>query len=156
MDGDAKLGAFWQKFLETLRDPDHAERRFYECFHIGDSAESADAGAELIRSRAKTATSALLWEYEASGQPPPTPGALSVVQDGRGDPVCIVETLEVETRPFADVDAGFARDYGEWDGSLVTWRERCWDYYSARCRQLAQEPSRDMLLVCERFRVVFP
>ena len=156
MDGDARNRAFWQQYLESLPDPGAAERRFYECFRIGDSAESADAGAELIRSGAKTATSALLWEYRASGQTPPAPGALSIVQNGRGNPVCIVETREVETRCFADVDADFARDYGEWDGTLMTWRERCWDYYSACCRRLGQEPSGEMLLVCERFTVVYP
>jgi len=156
MDGDARVRAFWQKYLESLPDSRDAERRFYECFHIGDTPESADAGAELIRSGAKTATSTLLWEYQASGHAPPTPGALSIVQNGRGDPVCVVETREVGTLPFADVDADFARDYGEWDGTLVTWRQRCWNYYSACCRRLGQEPSGDMLLVCERFRVVFP
>jgi uncharacterized protein YhfF len=66
-----------------------------------------------------------------------------------------VETVEVVILPFSEVDARFARDYGEWDGSLATWQEQCWNYYSTRCRQLGQEPSIDMPVVCERFRVVY-
>jgi len=146
----------WGQYLASLSDPADAEGRFYEAFRIGDSEESADAGAALIRNGTKTATSALLWQYQADDQSPPRAGSLSIVENDRGEPVCIVETTQVEIRRFADVDAGFARDYGEWDGTLETWRRKCWAYYSACCRELDREPSQDMLLVCERFRVVYP
>ncbi len=148
--------AFWRRYLAAGRAAVDADQRFYEVFRIGDTEESADAGAEEILRGAKTATSALLLEYEVSGRPPPAAGALSIVENGRCDPVCIVETTEVSIVPFSGVDARFARDYGEWDGLLETWRERCWDFYSAQCLKLGQEPSGDMLLVCERFRVVYP
>jgi uncharacterized protein YhfF len=146
----------WRQYLQASSAAVDADQRFYEVFRIGDTEASATAGAEEILSGVKTATSALLFEYEASGRVPPTAGALSIVENGRRDPVCIVETTEVVILPFSEVDAGFARDYGEWDGSLATWQEQCWNYYSARCRQLGQEPSTDMLVVCERFRVVYP
>jgi uncharacterized protein YhfF len=146
----------WRQYLDSLSDPADAEGRFYETFRIGDSVESADAGAALIRDGTKTATSALLWQYQADDQSLPREGSLSVVENGCGEPVCIVETLQVEIRRFAAVDAGFARDYGEWDRTLETWRSNCWAYYSARCRELDREPSQEMPLVCERFRVVYP
>ncbi len=31
--------------------------------------------------------------------------------------------------PFRAVDGEFVRDYGEWDGTLATWREECWAFY---------------------------
>ena len=83
-------------------------------------------------------------------------GAFSIVVDGRAAPVCVVQTTWLKVQPFADVDARFARDYGEWDRTLATWRTKCWAFYADQCATLNRTPSRDMPLVCERFRVVYP
>ena len=151
-----KAEALWHAYLQTLPDAAEATQRFYEVFHIGNTPNSADAGADLILRGIKTTTSSLLWEYDATNKPRPYEGALNIVEDGRGAPVCIVETVMVEIRPFSEIDAQFAYDYGEWDRTLATWYEGCWSYYSAEARALGREPSPDMPLVCERFRVVYP
>ena len=156
MQLDAKTTAFWQAFLTSLPQADDALARFYEVFHIGDSPESADEGAALIKQGVKTATSSLLWLYHASGKPLPAVGALSIVADGRGDPVCIVETISVEIKGFEDVGADFAHAYGEWDRSLETWRAHCWSFNAPRCRAIGKEPAPDMPLVCERFAKLYP
>ena len=148
--------AFWSAYLRSLDAPEAAARRLYGACRIGDSKESADEGAGLVLSGRKTASSSLLWDYESSGRPPPSLGALSILEDGEGRPVCIFETTEVEVRPFDAVDAAFAADYGEWDGSLATWRRECWQYYAAVCAGLGREPAEDMPLVCERLRIVYP
>ena len=147
---------FWNQFLAQVERPEEAESRFLEAFKVGDCEEDADEGGQLIFSGAKTATSSLLWEYQSAGMNPPAEGDLSIVLDGRGDPVCVVETTWTAVLPFAQVDEQLARDYGEWDGTLETWREECWAYYAVHCRDLNREPSEDMPLVCERFRVVYP
>lgn len=77
---------------------------------------------------------------------------MSLVLDGRDAPVCIVRTVSVRTQPFGDVDQAFARDYGEWDGTLATWRERRLTYYRGR---LLEDPLATVL-VCERFDRVWP
>lgn len=145
----------WRAYLDTLDEPDAADACFYEAFRIGDSAASADEGARLIETGIKTATSSLFWEYEATGSQPPTVGALSIVEDGHGQPRCIVETTDATVLPFDAVDAQFAFDYGEWDRSLATWRDAIWRYYAVRCEQLDKPVSAEMPLVCERFRVVY-
>jgi len=119
---------------------------------IGDDAASADTGARLILSRKKTATSALPSDFKGPSQRPPRPGDLSLVLDGNGSPVCIVETKWVLTQQFGDVDEAFARDYGEWDGTLATWRERMLSHYADR---LLSDPLATQL-VCERFLRVWP
>jgi uncharacterized protein YhfF len=83
-------------------------------------------------------------------------GSLSIVTDSRGDPVCVIETLAVDVRAFADVDATFAYDYGEWDRTLETWRARCWEFNAPRCHALGKAPTPEMPVVCERFAVVYP
>lgn len=152
----AETAAFWSAYLESPEAPEDAPGRLYGTCRIGDSRESADAGARLVLAGRKTATSSLLWEYDAGGGAPPEVGALTILEDGARRPVCVFETYEVEVRPFAAVDAAFAADYGEWDGSLATWRLRCWDHYAAVCAGLGRVPAQDMPLVCERFRVVYP
>ena len=147
--------AFWGAYLAQHDDPAHAQSRFLEAFQIGSTEEDANEGADLIVSGAKTATSSLLWKYEAVGTRPPQEGDLSIVLNGQEEPVCVVETTWVAVQPFAQVDAQFARDYGEWDRTLTTWVEQCWDYYSEQCEELGRTASPEMPLVCERFRVVF-
>ena len=46
-------------------------------------------------------------------------GALSVVLDGRGEPICVIRSVKVEVRPFGEVDEAFAWVEGEGDRSLA-------------------------------------
>ncbi len=147
---------FWQRYLAGTADPDRAAQCFHEVFRIGDCETSAERGSRLVLDGSKTATSSLLWEYEAARRSPPRVGALSILENGRSEPVCVVESTEVLVQALSDVDARFAWDYGEWDRTLDTWRARCFEYYAGRCRALGRAPAYDMPLVCERFRVVFP
>lgn len=156
MQLNAQTEAFWQAYLTSLPQAEEAMRRFYEVFQIGNSPEAADEGATLITQRVKTATSSLLWTYQATNKPLPAVGSLSIVTDGRGQPVCVVETIAVEMKGFADVDAAFAYDYGEWDRTLETWRAHCWAYNVPRCHAVGKAPTPEMPLVCERFKVVYP
>jgi uncharacterized protein YhfF len=151
-----KIEAFWQAYLASLPKADEAVHRFYDIMRIGNSIEAANEGAALITQGVKTATSSLLWTYQATQKPLPEVGSLSIVTDGRGDPVCVVETVFVEVQRFTDVDTAFAYDYGEWDRTLAGWRTHSWTLQIERCRALGKTPSPDMPVVCERFRVVYP
>jgi uncharacterized protein YhfF len=146
---------FWEAYVKSLPNAEEAARRFSEVFQIGDSEQSADEGADLIKQGRKTTTSSLLWECEVANKPLPQVGSLSIVEDGRGNPVCIVETTWLAVKTFAEVDAQFASDYGEWDCTLESWRAHCWVYYEEQCRSLGKFATPEMPLVCERFRVVY-
>ncbi len=150
------IEAFWDAFLGSQSAPNDAGDRFYESFRIGLDDETAEEGARLILSRQKTATSSLLWEYESSGKALPPLGNLSVVENGRRAPVCIVQTTWIEIIRFDDVDPQFAFEYGEGDRTLEGWRKMFWSYYSNACAALGREMSPDAPLVCERFHVIFP
>ena len=155
MQLDAKTAAFWQAYLASLPHAEEAVRRFYDIMRIGHSNESANTGAALIKQGVKTAVSSLLWAYQAANTPLPEVGSLSIVTDGSGAPVCVVETIAVEIKEFAEVDAAFAYDYGEWDRTLEGWRAYSWALNAPRCRALGKAPTPEMPLVCERFHVVY-
>lgn len=155
MNEPSKIEEYWQAFLKTQPDPAATVQRFYESFYFSNSEAVANELAQLVRQRIKTATSALVWENEAEGKPTIRPGDLSIVTGWDKNPVCIIETTEVELKPFKDVDEKFAYDYGEGERTLAWWKEALWDYYAQICASLGQEPSADMVLICERFKVIF-
>jgi uncharacterized protein YhfF len=156
MRESTQITAFWQAFLET-RPQDQRSNLEYLVEDFGNTKELADELAELVKTGVKTATSMLLWEEEQDEDSIfPTVGEIDLIVDGSGEPACIIEILEVETRPFNAIDEQFAFDYGEGDRSLTWWRKEMWEYYAIECRMQGWEPSEDMPLVCLRFRLLYP
>jgi uncharacterized protein YhfF len=100
-------------------------------FAFGDSKELADELAKLVRTGIKTATCSALWSYEDEQKPLPRKGELSIVIDGSGVPVAVIETVEVFIAPFNEVSEHFACEEGEGDRSLAYWREAHRDFF--RC-----------------------
>ena len=145
----------WQRFLDSDVSPEDATSQFVESYQIGLHPEQADEGLRLILSGAKTATSALLWEFEERGMPIPAVGSFSVVEDGRRNGVCVVQTTWTEVIPFYDIDADFSRDYAETDGTVDGWYEVFESYYGQVCASMGRELSKTTPLVCERFAVVY-
>lgn len=153
---DNKVEAFWQAYLDSLPEGTAPPSRTYEAWYFGDSEAMANELGDLVRRGIKTATASLLWEYEAEGEAPPQVGDLSIITTFDGEPLCLIETTEVEIKPFNEVDAQFAYDEGEGDRSLAYWRQGHWSFFTKYCQILGRQPRQDMPVVCERFRVVFP
>ncbi len=116
----------------------------------------ADELGELVQNGTKIATCSLLWEFEHDGDPLPQVGELSIILDGDDNPLCIIETVEIDLRAMNTVDEQFAYDEGEGDRSLAYWREAHWRFFSKICALMKRTPTEDMPLVCERFRVIYP
>jgi uncharacterized protein YhfF len=129
--------------------------RFYEAFAFGDSEPVANALAALVLAGAKRATASLAWTFEHHGKPLPKPGDLSIVTSWSKEPLCIIETVQVDIVPFNSVAADFARAEGEDDGSLQSWRRNHAAYFDRECARIGRAPMPDMPVVCEHFRVVY-
>jgi uncharacterized protein YhfF len=152
---DDRLEAYWSGYLETLPAGSPMRDEQYVAEGWGDSPRLADELGTLIVTGAKTATCSALWEYEAEGSALPEAGSKTIVLDGQDDPLCIVETTEVVVRPYDKVDAKFAYEEGEGHRSLEYWRDAHWRFFSRTLPTIGKEPSVDMPLVCERFRVIY-
>jgi uncharacterized protein YhfF len=113
-------------------------------FAFGDGPDLADELLELVLKGVKTATCSTEDEPNTS-----KPGECWIVLDGRGEPRCVIETTEVTYRRYGDVDAAFAHDEGEGDHSLAYWRAAHRAYFGRLGKF-----SEDMMLMCERFRLV--
>lgn len=118
--------------------------RSLRSFAFGDSPALADELLDLVLESIKTATCSTEDEPNTS-----TPGERWIVLDGRGTPRCVIETTEVSYRRYSQVDAAFAHDEGEGDRSLAYWRKAHRQYFGRQGKF-----SEDMMLMCERFRLV--
>jgi len=151
-----KSSAFWQAYLATTLDVEERANRFFEAFQIGDTPDYADYGARLILAGAKTTTSGLRWEYEQSGMARPFVGALSIVENGQNEPVCVVETVWLAEIPLSAIsELDFIVGYGEWGETVESWQQRAWAYYAPHCLELGLTPQHDMPMLCERFQVIY-
>jgi uncharacterized protein YhfF len=113
-------------------------------FAFGDGPELADELLDLVMKGVKTATCSTEDEPNTS-----TPGERWIVLDGSGTPRCVIESTEVSYRRYNEVDAAFAYEEGEGDCSLAYWRQAHHTYFGRQGRF-----SEDMMLMCERFRLV--
>lgn len=147
---------YWEQFLASLPLDSPYRSRTYVAEGWGDSPEMADELGALIAQGNKTATCAAVWEWEAEGNPLPEAGLITVVLDGRGEPLCVIETVEISIRKYNEVDAVFAREEGEGDLSLQDWRELHRKFFSRVLPKIGKEFSEEIPLVCERFRIIYP
>jgi uncharacterized protein YhfF len=145
----------WEKFLSgvSLTSPYHTCSKDTDKW--GDSPELADELGALIASGVKTATCSALWEWEFDGDVIPQVGHLTMVLNGSGEPLCIIEITEMEFKPFDQVDAQFAYEEGEGDRSLEHWREAHQRFFERACHRIGRRFAKDIPLVCERFKVVY-
>ena len=112
---------------------------------FGDGPELADELLALILAGKKTAS---CWAA-AEGLKGAVVGKPFAVKDGAGVVRCVLETIELTQRRYCDVDAAFAFEEGEDDRTLASWRDGHRAYFT---RNGGFAP--DMLLWCERFRLV--
>ena len=114
---------FYIQYLKSLGKEPGLKPGDFIIDKFGDSPEMADDLLEPVLSGLKTATCSGLWEWEHEGGSIPKPGLLSVIVDGKDEPRCIIETVEVNLKNYSEVDSDFARDEGEGDLSLDYWRD---------------------------------
>lgn len=145
---------FWQAYLDSLGEEEpHPES--YQAWSFGDTPEMADELGALVVQDIKTGTASLAWEYAYDQEPLPRAGEHSIILNGAGDPLCIIETTRVYIEPFNQVDAEQGYAEGEGDRSLEYWRDAHWSYFTRRCEAIGRKASEHMPVVCERFRVVW-
>jgi uncharacterized protein YhfF len=125
----------------------------YTASAFGNDSEMADSLGALVRDGVKRATTSLLSWYEADEDPEPMPkvGDLTVVLDGRDDPICVIRTIKVEVRLFGEVDEAFARVEGEGDGSLAYWRDAHMSFFASEGRPVDD----DTPVVLDSFELIW-
>ena len=155
MGKQSEVEAFWQAYLASLPEGSESPPSSYEAWSFCDNEEAANELGDLVKAGTKTATCSLVWAYEAENEELPKVGDLSIITNWDGEPLCIIETTEVQVKAFNEVDEKFAYDEGEGDRSLTYWRKVHWNVCSRECSAIGRESAETMPLLCERFCVIF-
>ena len=111
--------------------------------------------AALVQVGRKRATASLPVEFTSLGLPLPAAGDVSIVTRADGIPVAIIELVEVRHVPFQAVDAAFAADEGEGDGTLAWWQAAHRMYFSRVSARLGDKFDETTPVICQRFRLVW-
>lgn len=149
---DSAVAHFWARCRAALP---HLPEAVPGAWAFGATPAHADELLALVLAGTKTGTASSLWDYEATGDPQPYLGELSIILDGSGTPRALLETTALDVVPFDEVDDEHAFAEGEDDRTLASWREvheRYWRTHSQNPR--GYEPG--MPVICERFRLLFP
>ncbi len=122
----------------------------------GNTPDMPDMLASLVINGIKTATASAYPFYPAEKSPLPKVGEYNIILNTHNEAVCITRTTRVYVTPFSKVPAEHAYKEGEGDRSLRFWRECHSEIFAIELKEINQEFSEDMLVVCEEFEVVYP
>lgn len=147
MNQPAHIEAYWQAFLQQ-----HPEAVLYETFQFAGGGTIGDTLGALVVAGTKTATCSAYDLYEKEGDALPEVGHYSIVLNSREEVLALIQTTHVEIVPFNEVSEEFALAEGE--GDYEDWWEGHVRFFSQLLPQYDVPYREDMLVVCERFRVV--
>lgn len=149
-----KAAEFWTRFRGEFPGVDDCEP--YQVWYFGNTPQMALGLAGLVLSGIKTATASQAVVNEIKPDEAPMENGYSVVTDLHGEPMCVIQTTEIRSLPFDEVDAQFAFDEGEGDRSLEYWRDVHRTYFEREAAEIGIEFTDRSVVCCERFRLLFP
>ncbi len=153
---DITVRKLWQEYLTAIGEDEATTEKKYTAWHFCDNEKDADELAELVLQGVKRATASLYVSYEAEKEELPKVGDYSVITDWSGRAKGIIQTVRIDIVPFGQVTPEFAAIEGEGDKSLEYWRGAHTAFFSREMKELGMEPSEDMKVVCEEFKLVYP
>lgn len=133
--------------------PDKNKDDIYEAWQYGCVPDKL---ARLTMMGIKTATASAHSLYLAKKSPVPKAGDYSIILNSKDEAVCIIQTVQVDIVPFNKVDEQHAYQEGEGDRTLAYWREVHKEYFTDELASIQQTFDDTMLVVCEKFKVVYP
>ena len=146
--------ALWKLYVEAALGGWEPPTRAIEVFSFGATPQQATLLAHHVIKGHKRATTCWIDAMEREGLPLPSPGLVSIVTDGFGIPLCVIETERVVRARFGDATDEIARAEDEGDRSLADWREGHHAFFTAEAAQHGLVFDDDALLLHEYFRLV--
>lgn len=109
--------------------------------------------AKLVVDGKKTATCSNFLSYEIENDLLPQVGEYSIILDGDGTPVAIIEITNVFIQMFKDIPKSFALAEGE--GTYEEWRQNHVEFFENYLADQNRTFTDEELTVCEEFIVVY-
>ncbi len=122
---------------------------------FGDTPAMKNELCDLVLAGRKRATASLAFWYGWDRASLPKPGDFTIMLDGAGTPRGVIETMEAREGPLHSVDAQFAADEGEGDGSLEYWLAEHRRFFTNELASEGLEFADTVRVIFERFRLVW-
>ena len=136
--------AYWDEYWKDDEKPNSVSSGMF--------GDTPDELAQLVISGVKTATCSGYVFYDLENIPLPTVGDYFIILNQEEQPVAIIKTVDVTLVPMNEVTEEFA--IAEGDGSYEKWKSIHERYFTSELEKVGLEFSEDMLLVCERFKLI--
>lgn len=132
------------------------ELRNLEGWHFGGKGSGIENElANLVVKGIKSATCSWYEAYQIENQPIPKVGERSYILSSKDEPVCVIELIDVQVKPFLQVDEEFAFLEGEGDRSYHYWKTTHERFFTDYGKEIGLEwNSKTHSVVCEKFRVL--
>ena len=153
---DKTVYEMWNDF--TRSNPEIKKDEIPESWYFHNNEEDANRLAELILNGKKRATTSGLYSwYEDANVDLPKIGTKHIITDFDGKAQAIIEIKKVDTIPFNKISEAYAAlDMGTEIEPLEKWRKAHWGFFASAMEENGEKPSEEMLLVFERFELIWP
>jgi len=148
----SSIDQYWEACRREF--PAETSGRGYRVKRFGNDPAMARLLLDLVRSRQKTGTFGLEWEFEARPDERPEPGDLFIVTDANGEPGTLIRVTETAVLPFSEISEDHLQCEGPALRELPLWRKIHWDYWTPALHAMGREPSEDMPILFQRFEVL--
>lgn len=139
---------FWNDFCLVTQQEG---TEYKDAFQFG---ASADWLADLVIQGKKTATTSGYVFYELEKEALPQVDEYYIVLNGAEEPVAVIQIQSVNVLPMNEVTEEFALAEGA--GDYDFWWDAHEKFFTELLKAYNKEFSPDMLVVCERFKKVYP
>lgn len=136
--------SYWNEFWKDVEKPTSVDAWMF--------GASPDELAQLVIDEKKTATCSGHVFYELENEPLPEVDGYSIILNGKEEPVAIIKIVNVSIMPMNEVPEEFAVAEGE--GPYEYWKSVHKEFFTSELREVGLEFSEEMLLVCERFKLI--
>ena len=148
-DRTPEVEAFWSKVckIHGISNDNYHTKTFGDPRY----AEYGNHVTELAIAETKRATAHLALDFELNQVARRKTGDYWIILWEDFSPACVLHLVNVEVRPFKDVDAAFAAREGEGDGSLEYWKRIHEEYFKLQLADWGNDWSDDLPVVLESF-----
>ncbi|MCB4808886.1 ASCH domain-containing protein [Tamlana sp. 62-3] len=150
---NASVQTLWNNFIKA--NPEYKNYNRPEAWYFCDNQSDANDCANLVVKGVKQATSTSLWWFKTNNYALPKVNDLNIITTWGGEAKAIIKTIKVEQVPFNKITANYAKIEGEGDKSLKYWQDVHWAYYAREMAVKGEQPSPNMIIICEQFKTVF-
>ncbi|WP_435622915.1 ASCH domain-containing protein [Flagellimonas sp.] len=145
----------WQNYIKS--HPEFKDETLPESDFFHNNREDANRLADLTVHGKKQASSGLYKLYQQYGVDLPSIGTKQIVTDFDGNAQAIIENVSVDTIPFNKISEEYAKlDMGTNIEPLKKWKKAHWDFFESFLKESGEQPNEEMLIVCVRFKKVWP